>query len=63
VSGQIDNADAVISKFGDEQPLPLQIDRHVVDAAPYVAQQDLGFELQRALVGCLSIRCGGWSAT
>jgi hypothetical protein len=29
VSGQVDNADAVIAEFSHEQSLPLQIDRHV----------------------------------
>ena len=48
--GQIDDADTVIAKFGDEQPLPLHIDRHVIDAAAHIAEQNFGFELKRSFV-------------
>src|SRR5216684_3639796 len=46
VSGQVDNADAVIAEFGHEKSLPLQIDRHVIDPAAHIAERDLGFKLQ-----------------
>nr|WP_246752010.1 hypothetical protein [Bradyrhizobium diazoefficiens] len=54
--GEIDNADAIIAKLGNEQSLPLQIDRHVIDSAAHVAEQNLGFELKRSLVRRLSGR-------
>ena len=48
--GEIDNSNAVVAKLGDKETLPLQVDRHVVDAATHVAHWNLGFELKRARV-------------
>jgi len=56
VSGQVDNADAVIAEFGHEQSLPLQVHRHVIDPAAHIAEQDLGFELEGFLICRLSRR-------
>src|SRR5262245_2316434 len=44
---QIDDRDAVIAELGNEETLPGQIDREVIDAAGDLAERNLGFELQR----------------
>jgi hypothetical protein len=44
---EIDHAEAVIAKLGDEQPLPREIGRHVIDAALDGAERNFGFELER----------------
>jgi hypothetical protein len=55
--GEIKDADAVVSQFGDEQPLAREVDRHVIDPAGHVAQRNLGLEPQ-----CLLDRFAGRSA-
>jgi len=57
---EIDNSNGIIAQFGNEQALPLQINRHVVDPATDVAKRNLGFELQRSRVQGLGRRlaCG-----
>src|SRR5258708_30841448 len=47
---QIDNSNGIIAQFGNEQTLSLQINRHVVDPATDVAQQNLGLELELACI-------------
>jgi len=44
---QIDRAHAVITELGDEEALPPQIDRQVIDAAAHFTKQDFGFERER----------------
>src|SRR5262245_13195017 len=44
---QIDDRDAVVAELGNEEALPGQIDREVIDAAGDLAERNLGFELQR----------------
>src|SRR6266446_4815881 len=46
--GEIDNSQGIVAQFGNEQSLPLQINRHVIDAAAYHTQWDFGFELEQA---------------
>ena len=41
---EIDNANAVVAEFRNKQALAVEIDGHVVDAAPHVAQRDLRFQ-------------------
>jgi hypothetical protein len=43
----VDNIDAVVTEFGDEQSLPGTIDRHVIDAARDVFEWDCSLEDQR----------------
>ena len=45
--GEIDDADTVVAQFGHEQPLPFQIDRHVVDTAGDIAERNFRFDLER----------------
>src|SRR5229473_5541470 len=51
---EIDNSNGIIAQLGNEQSLPLQIDRHMVDAAAHVAQRNFGFELERTCIRGLS---------
>ena len=44
---EIDDSDAVVAQFGDEQALAREIDRHVVYSAGYIAERNLGFQPQR----------------
>ena len=44
---EVDDPDGVVAKFGNEEPLPRQINRHVIDSAAHFAEGNLGFELQR----------------
>ena len=44
---EIDNANTVIAQFGNEQALPLQINRHVVDPATHIAQWKPGLKLEQ----------------
>ncbi|MER9237102.1 hypothetical protein NKI56_34885 [Mesorhizobium sp. M0622] len=46
---KVDNIDAVVTEFGDEQPPPNTIDRHVIDAARDVFERDCSLEDQRRL--------------
>jgi hypothetical protein len=57
---EIDNSNGIIAQFGNEQTLPLQINRHVINPAAHVAQRDFGFELERTCIRGLSRRlaCG-----
>ena len=48
--GEIDNSQGIVAQFGNEQSLPLQINRHVIDAAAHLAQRDFGLELERACI-------------
>ena len=45
---EVDDPDAVIAKFGNEESLPRQINRHVVDPTAHFAEWNLGFEQQRS---------------
>jgi hypothetical protein len=49
--GEIDRAHAVIAQLGDEEALPPQIDREVIDAAAHLTKQDFGFERERRFRG------------
>jgi hypothetical protein len=42
---KIDNSDAVVAEFRNEQALAFQIDRHVVDPAAHVAEWDFAFQV------------------
>jgi hypothetical protein len=44
---QIDDRDAIIAELSNEETLPGQIDREVIDAAGDLAKRNLGFELQQ----------------
>ena len=44
---EVDDPDGVVAEFGNEEPLPRQINRHVIDSAAHFAEGNLGFELQR----------------
>ena len=46
---EVDDADAVIAKLGDEQPLSREIDRQVIDAPLHVAERDFRFEAKRRI--------------
>jgi len=41
---EVDYADAVVAEFRNKQAPHFEIDGHVVDAAPHVAQRDLRFQ-------------------
>jgi hypothetical protein len=43
---EIDNADSVIAELGDEESLPRQVNRQVIDSTAHFAERDLGFQLQ-----------------
>jgi hypothetical protein len=47
---QIDNSNGIIAQFDYEQPLPLQINGHVIHPATHVAQWDFGFELEQTCI-------------
>lgn len=49
---QIDDADAVVTQFGNEQALPFDVNRHVIDAAAHPAKGNLGLELQKSPAFC-----------
>lgn len=53
---KIDDANRVVTKFCDEQPLTRDIDGHMIDAAGDTFQRYFPFELQRVRRGIL---CGG----
>ena len=44
---QIDHAQAIVAEFSNEQPLALQIDAEVIDAAAHPTERDLRFEHER----------------
>ena len=44
---EIDNANAVIAQFGNEQALPLQINRHVVDPTTHIAERKPSLKLEQ----------------
>ena len=44
---EVDDPDGVVAEFGNEEPLPHQINRHVINSAAHFAEGNLGFELQR----------------
>ena len=44
---QIDHAQAVIAKLGNQQSLPLRIDAEVIDAAAHFTKRDFRLEHQR----------------
>src|SRR5262249_52268816 len=39
-------APGVVAQFGDDQPLPVEIDRHVIDASADMGERNLAFEPQ-----------------
>jgi hypothetical protein len=43
----IDDPDGIATELCDEEPLPGQINRQVIDAALDIAERDFGFKLQR----------------
>ena len=44
---EVDDPDGVVAELGNEEPLPRQINRHVIDSAAHFAERNFGFELQR----------------
>jgi hypothetical protein len=55
---QINHADAVVAKLGNEQPLPLRIDAEVIDAAAHFTERDLRLEHQRRATRLRQQGCG-----
>src|SRR5262249_32947672 len=54
----VDDADAVVAEFGDEETFAAQVERHMIDAADDLAERDLRLEPQ--WFGRLRRRaCGG----
>ena len=44
---EVDDPDGVVAELGNEEPLPRQINRHVINSTAHFAERNLGFKLQR----------------
>jgi hypothetical protein len=55
---EVHDADAVVSEFGDKEPLPLEVEGEMVDATAHRTERNLCLKGQRRVAGlCLALDC------